>query len=126
MLSTVCPRLGRRTLVLAPCERLGDPAREVRYWRIADSSPTQSLKQGTKSQISTIRDDNCALPFALFGEAGRGLDSEALIDSREHLVKPRNHNNLNQSFCAPFSNGANNLQIVRNRLPRHRLRATMR
>ena len=32
MLSTVCPRLGGRTLVLAPCERLGDPAREVRYW----------------------------------------------------------------------------------------------
>jgi hypothetical protein len=35
MLSTVCPRLGGRTLVLAPCERLGDPAREVRYWRFA-------------------------------------------------------------------------------------------
>jgi len=32
MLSTVCPRLGGRTLVLALCECLGDPAREVRYW----------------------------------------------------------------------------------------------
>src|SRR5215831_5095246 len=34
MLSTVCPRLGGRTL--APCERLGDPARELRYRRKAE------------------------------------------------------------------------------------------
>jgi hypothetical protein len=32
MLSTVCPSLGGRTQVLALCERLGDPAREVCYW----------------------------------------------------------------------------------------------
>ncbi len=31
MLSTVCPRLGGRALVFAPCECLGDRAREVRY-----------------------------------------------------------------------------------------------
>jgi hypothetical protein len=36
MLTTVCPRLGGGTLVLAPCERLGDPAPEVRYWRDSD------------------------------------------------------------------------------------------
>jgi hypothetical protein len=30
MLSTVCPRLGGRALVFAPCERLGDPAREAK------------------------------------------------------------------------------------------------
>jgi hypothetical protein len=35
MLSTVYPRLGGRALVFAPCERLGDPAREVRYRRKA-------------------------------------------------------------------------------------------
>jgi hypothetical protein len=33
MLSTVCPHLEGGTLALAPCEHLGDPAREVRYWR---------------------------------------------------------------------------------------------
>ncbi len=36
MLSTVCPHSEGRTLALAPCERLGDPAREVRHGRKAE------------------------------------------------------------------------------------------
>src|ERR1700724_2482383 len=42
MLSTVCPRLGGRTQVLAPCERLGDPAREFRYRRTDEIQAAQS------------------------------------------------------------------------------------
>ena len=51
MLSTVCPRLGGRTLVLAPCERLGDPAREVRYWRTAAIDRTSALGRKQKFKL---------------------------------------------------------------------------
>ena len=43
-----------------------------------------------------------------------------LLDCCKHLVKSRQHNNLNQSFRAPFEN-CTRLQLVRDRLPRHRL-----
>ena len=38
--------------MLAPCERLGDPAREVRYWRIAALGLAASnIRLLTKAEI---------------------------------------------------------------------------
>jgi hypothetical protein len=48
--------LGGRALVFAPCERLGDPAREVRYWRISLKKSEKERNQ--KTRLWSCRADN--------------------------------------------------------------------